>query len=160
MKKKKSSKQDIGKKLKEIQKQKDEYLDSWKRERADFLNYKKEESERIAELLNYAGTGLVLKLLPLLDNFDLAEKNIPQGLKNDTHIKGLLQVKEQINNLLKIQNVKPIESLGSKFDPNLHEIIEAVDSKEHKSGIIIEEIQKGYKIGDKILRIAKVKVAK
>jgi molecular chaperone GrpE len=81
MKKKKSLKQDIKKKLKEVQEQKDEYLNSWKRERADFLNYKKQETERITELLNYAGTGLVLKLLPILDNFDLAEKNMPEDLK-------------------------------------------------------------------------------
>jgi molecular chaperone GrpE len=56
--------------------------------------------------------------------------------------------------------VHEIESIGNEFSPNLHEIVEAVDSKKHKSGIIITEIQKGYKIGDKILRIAKVKVAK
>lgn len=157
---KKSTSVSVKKQLEECVKLKDEYLAGWQRERADFLNYKKQESERIAELLNYARIGLVLKLLPILDSFDLVEKKMAEDLKNDIHIKGLLQVKDQIKNLLKLQNVQEIESVGSKFNPSLHEIIEGVDSKDHKAGIIIEEVQKGYKIGDKILRIAKVKVAK
>lgn len=160
--------EELKKKLDECQKLKDEYLAGWQRERADFLNYKKEEMGRIGELLKYAGTELILKLLPVLDNFELAEKKLPDELKKNESIKGILQIKKQVLDFLKNLGIEPIDCLGKKFDPNFHEAAEdapaealakaGVEVKE--SGIIIEEIQKGYKFQGKILRPAKVKVTK
>ena len=82
--------------LEECQKQKDEYLTGWQRERADFLNYKKGELERIGEIIKYGDLGLILKILPILDNFEIAEKKLPENLKNDDNVKGILQLKNQI----------------------------------------------------------------
>ncbi|OGZ22905.1 MAG: nucleotide exchange factor GrpE [Candidatus Nealsonbacteria bacterium RIFCSPLOWO2_01_FULL_41_9] len=132
--------------LEECRKQKDEYLAGWQRERADFLNYKKEEMERIGELLKYAGEEMVLKLLPILDNFELAEKSLPEDLRNNDNIKGLLQIKNQIIDFLKNQGVEEIKTAGEKFDPNYMEAVE----KE-------EEERKGYKINGRLLRPAKIK---
>ncbi|MBI2038468.1 MAG: nucleotide exchange factor GrpE [Candidatus Nealsonbacteria bacterium] len=134
--------------LEECKKQKDEYLAGWQRERADFLNYKKEEMERIGELLKYSGEEIVLNLLPILDNLDVAEKKLPDNLKNDENVKGLLMIKNQLEEFLKLQGVEEIKTAGEKFDANFMEAVE----KE-------EEERKGYKINGRLLRPAKVKQA-
>jgi len=150
----------LKKELQEFQKQKDEYLAGWQRSRADFLNYKKEEIERIEEILKYGGEEFILKILPILDNFDLVEKKLPEDLKNNDSIKGLLQIKTQILDFLRIQGVEEIKTIGEKFDPNFHEAAEQVELKDKDSGIIVEEVQKGYKINGRLLKPAKVKVVK
>jgi len=158
--KKEISLEELKKNLEECQKLKDEYLAGWQRARADFLNYQKEELERMSEIIKYAGAEFILKILPILDNFDLAEKKLPEDLKNDENVKGILLIKNQILNFLKSQKVEEIKSVGEKFDPNFMEAIEEVEIKEKNSGIVIEEIQKGYKINDRLLRPAKVKITK
>ena len=164
--------EDLKKKLEECQKLKDEYLAGWQRARAELLNYKKEELERIGELIKYADIGLILKILPILDNFDLAEKNLPENLKKDENpegepsvpygasVKGFLQIKRQLEDFLKKEGVEEIKSVGEKFDPNFMEVVEEVEGTNTDSGIVIEEIQKGYKIHGRLLRPAKVRVAK
>ena len=170
--------EELKKQLEECQKLREEYLAGWQRARADFLNYKKEEIERIEEILKYADVGLILKILPILDNFEIAEKKLPENLKTDVNVKGILQIKNQILEFLKNQGVEEIKAVGEAFDPNLHEVMEeiepafapasaeatagkkATEGKEIKSGVIIEEIQKGYKINGRLLRPAKVKVTK
>ena len=147
-------------KIKEIEKQKEEYLNGWKRERADFLNYKKEEMERMSALIKYANEELVLKMLPILDNFLLAEKNIPEDLKKDNNIKGLLLINLQLKDFLKNQGIEEIKTVGEKFDPNFHEVVGESEKESGESGIITEEIQRGYLMEGKVLRPAKVKVTK
>ena len=148
------------KQLEECQRQKEEYLAGWQRARADLLNYKKEEMARIGEILKYADVGLILKILPILDNFEISENKIPENLKNDENVKGLLQIKTQIHDFLKNQGLEEIKSLGEKFDPNLHEIVEEIEDKDKEPGIVIEEIQKGYRINGRLLRPARVKISK
>ena len=164
--------EELKKQLEECQKLREEYLAGWQRARADFLNYKKEEIERIEEILKYADVGLILKILPILDNFEIAEKKLPENIKNEENVKGILQIKNQILEFLKNQGVEEIKAVGEAFDPNLHEVMEEIEpafapasaeaaaGKEIKSGVIIEEIQKGYKINGRLLRPAKVKVTK
>ncbi len=154
--------------IKELEKQKNEYLTGWQRERADFLNYKKEEMERIGQLISYAREELILEILPLMDNFEIIEKKLPENLKKDDNIKGLLRIKIQFQDFLKSLGVEEIESIGQEFNPNFHEVVEEVEpafakataGKEVESGIIIEEIQKGYKSNGRLLRPAKVRVTK
>ncbi len=152
--------EELRKNLEEYQKQKDEYLAGWQRARADLLNYKKEEMERIGELLKYASEEFVLKILPILDNFYIAEKKIPENLKKNDNVKGLLQIKIQFQDFLRSLGVEEIKSIGEKFDPNFHEVVEEVNKEGVEPGTIIEEIQKGYKINGRLLRPAKVKVVK
>ena len=152
------------KRLEDCEKQKNEYLAGWQRERADFLNYKKEEIERISEVLKYAGEELILKILPILDNFEKAEKEIP-GDKKDDYLKGILQIKTQLQDFLKNQQVEEIKALGEKLDLNFHEVVEEVEpasaeASAGKSGIIIEEVKKGYLLNGKVIRPAKVKINK
>ena len=152
--------EDLKKKLEDCQKLKDEYLAGWQRERAELLNYKREEMERIGEILKYADVGLILKILPILDNFEIAEKKISENLEKDESVKGILQIKNQIQDFLKSQGVEEIKCLGEKFDPNFMEIVETIEAKDKNSGIIVEEIQKGYSLHSKVLRPAKVKIRK
>lgn len=151
---------ELKKKLEETEKLKNEYLAGWQRARADLINYKKEEAERIEEFLKYASEGLILKFLPILDNFEIAEKKLPEDLKKNENVKGLLQIKNQIKEFLKNQGLEEIEVLGKKFNPAVCEVVEEIDTNENETGIVVEEIQKGYNIKGKLLRAAKVKVAK
>jgi len=157
---KKKKKISLKDKLKEYEKLKNEYLACWQRERADFINYKKNELTRMGELMSYSNIDLILKILPILDNFELVENKLPEQLKNDKNIKGLLQIKVQIKDFLKNQKIEEIKSVGKKFDPNFHEVIGEAQVRGKEQGIIVEEIQKGYKFNERIIRIAKVRVAK
>ncbi len=150
----------LKKKLAECEREKEEYLNGWRRAQADFLNYKKKESERTKELIRFNNEKFILKLLPVLDNFSVAEENMPDDLKKDKWVEGILKIKNQISDFLKNQGVEEIKSLGEKFDPNFHEAIAMAEKKGKESGLIIEEIQKGYLLEGKVLRPAKVKVVK
>jgi len=122
--------------------------------------------ERIKGFLAYFGEEFISKILPIMDNFEVVEKKLPEDLKKDENIKGILQIKNQILDFLKSQGVEEIKSVREKFDPNLHEVMEEIEpfdaaqGKENEPGTIIEEIQKGYKINGRLLRPAKVKIVK
>ena len=157
---KKQKEKDIKQELEKYKKLKEEYLDSWKRERAAFLNYKKEGVQRIEILTQYINTSMILKFLPILDNFCLAEKELSGKSKKDKNIEGFLQIKKQIESFLEGEGVVAIKATNEKFDPSVHEVIGVIDKKNVESGTITEEIQRGYKIKGQLLRPAKVKVVK
>ncbi|MFA5878269.1 MAG: nucleotide exchange factor GrpE [Candidatus Staskawiczbacteria bacterium] len=146
--------------IEELKKQKEEYLSGWKRERADFLNYKREEMERITDLMKYASAELIIKLLPILDNFMVAEQNIPPEVKEDKNIAGLLQINQQLKVFLKSQGIEEIKAVGEKFDPNFHEAVDEIEAEGKEHGIIVEETQRGYTLYSKVIRPSKVKIAK
>lgn len=162
--KKKGKQDDLKEKLEKCQRERNEYLAGWQRARADFLNYKKEETERMGEILKYANKELILKTLPILDNFEKAEKEVRNMKLDETKYKeiinGFLQIKTQFQDFLKNQGVEEIKSLGKKFDPNFQETVEEVKIENKEPGIVIEEVQKGYKLHGKLLRPARVKIAK
>ncbi len=152
----------LRKDLESCEKQKEEYLNGWKRERADFLNYKKEEAEKLKRITECNIENLILKILPIIDNFDFACKIIPEKEKKENEfIKGFLQIKSYFEKILEDEGVKEINCIEEIFDPFCHEAIEVRDvGDESESGTVIEIIEKGYKIKDKLLRPAKVIVAK
>lgn len=143
------------KELEELEKKAEEYLQGWKRERADFLNFKNSESERIAKYINITKDELILDFLPILDNIYLAEKELPE---DNNWAKGFLGIKALIIDFLKKQGVEEIDCLNKKFDPHLQEAIEEVKGK--KPGIIVEVVQRGYMLNNKVIRPARVKVTK
>jgi molecular chaperone GrpE len=152
------SQEELKKEIEQCIKEKGEYLAGWQRARADFLNYKKDQVKMFEELFKFANLDLIIKLLPILDNFDLIEKKISEELKKDENIKGILQVKIQILEFLKGQGLEEIKTIGEKFDPNFHEAVETQEVENEKSDIIIEEIEKGYILKDRVIKPAKVKV--
>jgi len=142
--------------LEKIIKEKEEYFAGWQREKADFLNYKKQEFERLKGTLEIAKESLFEELIPVLDNFSLAEKSIPEEEKEKNGTKGLLLIKKQLEKSLKDLGLEEIDTIGKEFDPKIHESVEEVEGNE--PGIIVEEVQKGYTFQGKVIRIAKVKV--
>jgi len=139
--------------LKALQLKCEEYLNGWKRERADFLNYKKEEMERIGNLAKYANEELILNFLPILDNIGLAEAHLQD--------EGISQIKKQFLDLLKKEGIEPIETIGKQFDANTMEAVGDVPaSAKASAGAVAEEVQRGYTMHGRIIRVAKVKVAK
>jgi len=148
--------------LEKIKKERDEYLDGWRRAKADFLNYKKDEDERLRLVAECAREELMKKILLILDNLSRAEKEVAEEQKEDKLVKGFLQIASQWREFLKSEGIEEIETVGRPFNPELHEAVEEVDPSAggEKSGMVAEEVEKGYIIRGRLLRPAKVKVVK
>jgi len=151
----------LKKQLEEEKKKSAEYQDYWKRAMADFQNYKKRQSELFAELVNSAGQEMIMEILPIYDTFTLAVRHIPEDLKDKEWTKGMAQLKNQLESLLKSKGLEEIKSIGEKFNPEFHEAVEMVETGSPvQEGEVLEEVQKGYKLNGMVIRTAKVKVAK
>lgn len=144
--------------LVELKKKSDEYLNNWKRSAADFINYKKEEMERTAMLINYTKEDMIDKILPILDNFYLAAGQMPEEVGKSVWGGGFLQIIKQVEEFLKKEGIEVIEVVGQKFNPETMEIVQEIEGKE--SGTVAQEVQKGYMANGKVLRPAKVKISK
>jgi len=142
--------------LKKCGAEKEEYLNNWKRERADFINYKKNEMKRMEEFLKYGTEGLIMELIDVLDAIEVARNNLPkvEGLKEWTE--GFDSSLDKIEKFLEKFGVKKILVSGSKFDPLLHEAVEV----EEKDGENIIEIRPGYTMHYRVIRPARVKIIK
>ena len=152
--------EDLKKKLKECQKEREEYLAGWQRSRADFINFKREESERFKNFFEIERIEMILKILPILDNFQKAKRELSRNKELSNYLEGLNQIEKQFQKFLKEEEIKEIKTEGERFNPNFHQAIEEVEVKDKKSGEILEVVQKGYKLKGKVLRPAKVKVVK
>ena len=124
-----------------------EYLDNWKRERADFLNYKKDEIKRVEEFMKFANEDILLEVLEIVDDIEIAAREVP-GV-------GLEHVFKKFNDLFKKYGLEKIETTGNKFDPTLHEAVET-----EPGGEKLQEVRAGYILQDKVIRPARVKIIK
>jgi molecular chaperone GrpE len=147
-------------KIETLKKEKEEYLEGWKRAKAEFLNYKKDEQKRNELFLEREKENLFKEFLHVLDNFDCAEREAKKRNESDEFIDGFLKIKELLMDFLSEQGVEEMIVVDKDFDPFFHDAVEVVDGKEEDSGKIIEELQKGYLFKDRVIRPAKVKVIK
>lgn len=131
-----------------------ELTETTQRIQAEFENYKKRCEKQNNDFRNFAEAELIKELLPILDNFELSLTHKDK----DDFVKGIDMVYAQLFSLLEKKGLKPIKALNEKFDPALHEAL--LTEKSDKDGIVIEELQKGYFLNDKVLRHSKVKVGK
>jgi molecular chaperone GrpE len=145
--------------LEKAQAQAAEYLDGWQRARAEFANYKKRvEAER--ELLRQTSNeALLLKLLPVVDDFERAFQTLPEDLADVPWVDGIKLILRKLQAILDSENVTPIEAMGQPFDPLLHQAVMQEETTEHPDGHVIEEMQRGYRLGERVLRPSMVKVA-
>jgi molecular chaperone GrpE len=135
--------------------------DGWMRSVAEFSNYKKRQETEAANLRTYATSTLIGKLLPVLDDFDRASKTLPESMRGMTWIDGLLLIHRKLQLVLESERVQVIEVKQSDlFDPNQHEAVSHDESDGVESGHVIETLQKGYKLGDRVIRPTLVRVAK
>jgi molecular chaperone GrpE len=137
-----------------------EYLDNWRRAAADMANYKKRSEKDAGEMTRFANSVLIARLLPVLDDFDRAMQTIPDNLRGLTWIDGVMLISRKMAAVLESEGLKPIEALNKQFDPNVHEAVIHEETDQHEEGTVVAELQKGYKLGDRVLRPTMVKVAK
>jgi len=144
----------LKKDLEDCQKQAEEYLNGWKRAKADLINFRKEMEKRQTELIEFANAGLILDLLPIYESLKRAvlhAESSGQDLKE-----GIKQIKKQFEDLLKNLGIEEIKTVGEKFNPEFHESVGKRKEEGKEEGIILEEIKAGYIMNSKILEPAKV----
>ena len=131
------------------------YLANWQRAQADFVNYKRRSEQEKEELGKFANAALMFSLLPILDDLERAFASIPPKLTKLSWADGVRLIERKLRASLEAQGLSQIKALGEPFDPNLHEAAMYTKGKE---GIVIEELQKGYKLHDRVIRPAMVVV--
>ena len=150
----------------ELQRERDDLLDRLLRKTAEFDNYRKRVERERREQADQAVTDLLEDLLLVVDDFDRAlTVDAAASHANDAdtagaYKKGVELIHAKLYDLLRKRGVRPIETLGTDFDPNLHQAVIHESSPDHREGEVIGELRRGYLIGDRLLRPAMVKVAK
>jgi molecular chaperone GrpE len=155
----------LHKEIEKLKEEKEEYLQGWQRERANFINYKKEEKERFKELMKFSNERLIKSLITILDGFDLAIQSFSQQGKgeeeNTNYLKGIYLIKNQLEDILKKEGVEMIEAkIGQPFDPAFHEAVAEIEDEKFDSHVIVEILEKGYILNGKIIRPCRVSVTK
>ena len=145
--------------LADLQRERDDYYDRWLRKSAEFDNYRKRIERERREQGEQAVTDLLEQLLLVVDDFDRA-LTVDAGEGGAAYRKGVELIHAKLYDVLRKYGVRPFESVGANFDPNLHQAVTHEESDEHRDGEVIAELRKGYMIGDRLLRPAMVKVAK
>ncbi len=145
--------------LEESQAQAAEYLDGWQRARAEFANYKKRIERERERIYQDAAGEIIKRYLPVLDDLELALKNRPQEGEGATWAEGIELIYRKLLSILEAEGIQPMQAEGQMFDPNLHEAVSRTASDQHESDQIVEVLQQGYLIGDRVLRPARVVIA-
>ena len=144
-------------KLAQVEKMRDEYLSGWQRAKADFINYKKEELGRLEEIGKYGLEDLIYELINIMDNFDLSLSTLE---KSGPVEKGIYMIRSQIADTLKKRGLEKIEiKPGDEFNPQVAEALSEIES-ERPPGTVVDVIETGYKLYDKIIRPARVRISK
>jgi molecular chaperone GrpE len=146
--------------LKQAKKEKEEYLTGWQKERADFANYKKQEEDRKAMISESLRERILSRFLSVTDSFNMAFSNREAWEKVDENWrKGVEYIYAQMNTIFEEYGVKSIGEVGESFDPNMHHSIDVVETDEKENDHkVAKVIQKGYKLGDRVIRPAGVNV--
>ena len=135
-----------------------EFLEGWQRERASFENFRKRMARELDDAGIVAKVELIRTLLPAVDNLERALGDASAGA--DVIRQGVRMTHEQLMNALRQQGLKEVPTAGEVFDPNLHEAIDAVAGTEHEPDTVVEDLQKGYTLGERLVRPARVRVAR
>lgn len=145
-------------KIDELQQLLDEKENKILRVQADFENYKRRARTEVETVQKYRSQHVFSDLLPALDNFERALGIDPDNEQTKSLLEGMQMVYRQLVEALKNEGVEPIEAVGKEFDPNLHQAVMQVEDENYDSNIVVEELQKGYKLKDRVIRPSMVKV--
>ena len=137
----------------------EELNDRVMRQMAEFDNFRKRTDKEKAQMFEQGQGSVLEKLLPVIDNFERGLATVPEAEKDGAFADGMNKIYKQLITELENLGVTPIEAVGKEFDPNLHNAVMQVESAEYESGIVAQELQKGYKFHDTVLRHSMVAVA-
>jgi len=132
-----------------------DYLANWQRAQADFINYKRRVEQERNEVARFANATLVLSLLPVLDDLERALENVPAELAGINWVEGIELIYRKLQALVQECGLCEIVAVGQPFDPNIHEAVLRCEGEE---GMVVEEVQKGYRLYERVLRPTKVMV--
>jgi molecular chaperone GrpE len=147
--------QSLKKALEEERAKAEGYFASLQRAQADFINYKRRIEQEREDFARSSNAALILSLLPVLDDLQMAIAAAPQRREKHSWLEGIRMVERKLQTALELYGVKPIEAVGKPFDPNYHE---AVRQDRGEDGMVVEEMRKGYMLNDKVLRPSMVVV--
>lgn len=136
----------------------DQLEDRVKRQMAEFENFRKRTDREKQAMFETGAKSVIEKMLPVVDNFERGLATVPEEQKEDPFVDGMNRVYKQLLTELENIGVKPIEAVGCEFDPNLHNAVMQVESEEYESGVVAQELQKGYTYHDTVVRHSMVAV--
>jgi molecular chaperone GrpE len=145
--------------MEELQKQIDQYKDLLLRKAAEFDNYKRRIENETANILKYATESLVEDLLPVLDDFERSLKHRKESKDNDALVKGIELIYQKLVKVLEGRGVKPFDTVGKEFSVEYHDALMQIPRSDVPHHTILEEVEKGYTLNDKVIRHAKVVVS-
>jgi molecular chaperone GrpE len=145
--------------IKKLEEEAEEASNRYLRLAADFDNYKKRARQEQAEFAQFANSELIGRLLPVIDNLHRVLETAPEGV-DEGWLRGLQLTIQQLDDLLASHGLTPIEAVGSSFDPSVHEAIGSEESDEHPEDTVITEVRRGYRLHDRVVRPALVRVAR
>jgi molecular chaperone GrpE len=146
--------------LEQVRAQSLEYFEGWQRERADFANYKRRIERDQIQMSQTVNWNIIKKYLVVMDDLERALKARPTEGDGAKWAEGIDLIYRKFQTIIENENIKRIPADAAEFDPNMHEAISHEDSPDHESGQVIEVLQQGYMLGDRVLRPALVRVAK
>lgn len=144
--------------LEQLKAQCEEYLNGWKRAKADYANLKKESEEKQRLFLDFAKAGLIMEILPIYDNLKKALSSMPVDQSNGW-LEGFKAIKKQFEDFLKQNGIEEIKTVGEKFNPEFHDAVNREKKEGMETDIIITELTPGYLLKGKVLVPAKVVVS-
>jgi molecular chaperone GrpE len=137
----------------------EEHLYNWQRSAADFANFKRRTDDERATVGQFSNAILIGKLLSVLDDFDRALDSVPPAAREDPWVEGMILVERKLRSVLEAEGVTAIESVGHPFDPNVHEAVVHEPTEDHPDNQVIGELQRGYRLHDRVIRPSLVRVA-
>ena len=136
----------------------EELNDKLKRQMAEFDNFRKRTEKEKTQMYDMGAKSIIEKILPVIDNFERGLAAVPEEQREDAFVVGMDKVYRQMLTELDASGVKPIEAVGQEFDPNFHNAVMQVESEEYDSGVVAQELQKGYMYKDSVVRHSMVAV--
>jgi molecular chaperone GrpE len=149
---------DNSQELSELKNKCEEYLSGWQRAKADYLNLKRETEERHETLAEFVQAGLIMEIIPIINNLKKALTFIPDDLKETAWAKGFCHIAKQFEDILKKLDIEEIKTVGEQFNPEFHEAVASEEKPDLDDQTIITELTPGYKMNDKVITPAKVTV--
>lgn len=144
--------------LDEARQASDEHQRNWHRSAADFANFKRRTDEERGLMAQFSALGIITRLLGVLDDFDRALDNVPADA-HESWVEGVRFVERKLRGVIESEGVTGIEAVGQQFDPNLHEAVVHEETADHPDNHVIGELQRGYRLHDRVIRPSLVRVA-